>query len=87
MEQQLTHSLFEYGILGIAVFILGYVVYGQWKSLVKKNTELESRINDLQTDMRKYLETDKSQLMEVINQNTQAFNQLQELMKEIVKMK
>jgi DNA anti-recombination protein RmuC len=87
MEQQLTHSLFEYGILGIAVFILGYVVYGQWKSVVKKNAELENRINDLQTDMRKYLENDKSQLMEVINQNTQAFNQLQELMKEIVKMK
>ena len=87
MEQQLTHSLFEYGILGIAVFVLGYVVYGQWKSLVKKNTELENRINDLQTDMRKYLETDKSQLMEVINQNTQAFKELQALMKEIVKMK
>ena len=87
MEQTISHSLLEYGILGIATVVLGYVVYSQWKNIVKKNVELDNRLTDLQTDMRKYLESDKIQLMEVIQHNTQAFNQLQELMKEIVKMK
>lgn len=87
MEETISHSLLEYGVLGIAVVILGYVVYSQWKSIVRKNTELDARLNDLQTDMRKYLENDKIQLMEMIQHNTQAFRELQELMKEIVKMK
>jgi DNA anti-recombination protein RmuC len=87
MEETISHSLLEYGVLGIAVVVLGYVVYSQWKSIVRKNTELDARLNDLQTDMRKYLENDKIQLMEMIQHNTQAFRELQELMKEIVKMK
>lgn len=87
MEETISHSLLEYGVLGIAVVILGYVVYSQWKSIVRKNIELDARLNDLQTDMRKYLENDKIQLMEMIQHNTQAFRELQELMKEIVKMK
>ena len=87
MEETISHSLLEYGVLGIAVVVLGYVVYSQWKSIVRKNVELDARLNDLQTDMRKYLENDKIQLMEMIQHNTQAFRELQELMKEIVKMK
>lgn len=87
MEQTISHSLLEYGILGIAVVVLSYVVYSQWKSIVRKNIELDTRLNDLQTDIRKYLENDKTQLMEMIQHNTQAFRELQGLMKELVKMK
>lgn len=87
MEERISHSLLEYGILGIAVVVLSYVVYSQWKSIVRKNIELDTRLNDLQTDIRKYLENDKTQLMEMIQHNTQAFRELQGLMKELVKMK
>jgi predicted Holliday junction resolvase-like endonuclease len=84
MEQQLTHSLLEYGILGIAVLVLGYVVYQQWKNIVRKNQELEAKITELQNDMRRYLEHDRNELVKAMEHNTQAFLSLQETIVQLL---
>lgn len=84
MEQTISHSLLEYGVLGVAVIVLGYVVYNQWKSIVKKNQELESKIGELQADMRRYLEHDRNELVKAMEHNTQAFLSLQETIVQLL---
>lgn len=84
MEQTIQHSLTEYGILGIAVLVLGYVTYNQWKGLVKKNKELEAKIDTLQTDMKNYLERDRMLLLQAIDHNTEAFNSLKDIISKLL---
>jgi hypothetical protein len=74
--------LMEYGILGFLAFILGYFAWIQYKRLVKKNDDLEVKIDRLQDEMMGLLVEERDRLAQLIRDNTSA---LQELQKTIFK--
>jgi hypothetical protein len=74
--------LIEYGILGFLAFILGYFAWIQYKRLVKKNDDLETKIDRLQDEMMGLLVEERDRLAQLIRDNTSA---LQELQKTIFK--
>jgi len=87
LQQQLNDTfvqshLMEYGILGFVAFILGYFAWIQYKRLVKKNDDLEVKIDKLQTQMMGLLVEERDRLAQLIRDNTAA---LQELQKTIFK--
>ena len=87
LQQQLNDTfvqshLMEYGILGFVAFILGYFAWIQYKRLVKKNDDLEVKIDKLQTQMMGLLVEERDRLAQLIRDNTSA---LQELQKTIFK--
>jgi len=87
LQQQINDSfvqshLMEYGILGFVAFILGYFAWIQYKRLVKKNDDLETKIDRLQDEMMGLLVEERDRLAQLIRDNTSA---LQELQKTIFK--
>jgi hypothetical protein len=87
LQQQINDSfvqshLMEYGILGFIAFILGYFAWIQYKRLVKKNDDLEVKIDRLQDEMMGLLVEERDRLAQLIRDNTSA---LQELQKTIFK--
>jgi hypothetical protein len=87
LQQQINDSfvqshLMEYGILGFIAFILGYFAWIQYKRLVKKNDDLETKVDRLQEEMMGLLVEERDRLAQLIRDNTSA---LQELQKTIFK--
>jgi predicted PurR-regulated permease PerM len=72
----------QYGILGVLAFLLGYFAWQQYLRLVKKNDQLEEKIDKLQEQMLKILVEERDRLDTLIRDNTAA---LQELQKTIYK--
>ena len=72
----------QYGVLGLLAFILGYFAWMQYQRLVKKNDELEVKVDKLQEEMMQLLMEERDRLAELIKENTTA---LQELQKTILK--
>ena len=83
MEQMTTH-LAEYGVLGVLVSTFGYALWQQWRRTNQKNDSLETRLDALQEQMRRYLDEEKEQMLNVIRDNTKAFVDLKEIMSQIV---
>lgn len=82
LQQQINDSfvqshLMEYGILGFVAFILGYFAWIQYKRLVKKNDDLEVKIDKLQTQMMGLLVEERDRLAQLIRDNTAALQELQ----------
>lgn len=82
LQQQINDSfvqshLMEYGILGFVAFILGYFAWIQYKRLVKKNDDLEVKIDKLQTQMMGLLVEERDRLAQLIRDNTSALQELQ----------
>jgi len=75
-------AFMQYGILGILAFLLGYFAWQQYLRLVKKNDQLEEKIDKLQEQMMKILVEERDRLDTLIRDNTAA---LQELQKTIYK--
>ena len=75
-------AFMQYGILGILAFLLGYFAWQQFLRLVKKNEQLEDKIDKLQEQMMKILVEERDRLDTLIRDNTAA---LQELQKTIYK--
>ena len=69
----------QYGILGILAFILGYFAWQQYLRLVKKNDELEAKVDRLQEDMMKLLVEERDRLDVLIRDNTAALQELQKM--------
>lgn len=67
----------QYGILGLLAFILGYFAWMQYQRLVKKNDELELKVDKLQDEMMQLLVEERDRLAELIKENTQALKDLQ----------
>ena len=81
-------GLMQYGILGILAFILGYFAWQQYLRLVKKNDELEAKVDRLQEDMMKLLVEERDRLDVLIRDNTAALQELQKMIyKYMVKNK
>ena len=75
-------AFMQYGILGVLAFLLGYFAWQQYLRLVKKNDQLEEKIDKLQEQMLKILVVERDRLDTLIRDNTAA---LQELQKTIYK--
>ena len=75
-------AFMQYGILGVLAFLLGYFAWQQYLRLVKKNDQLEEKIDKLQEQMMKILVEERDRLETLIRDNTAA---LQELQKTIYK--
>lgn len=75
-------SFMQYGILGVLAFLLGYFAWQQFLRLVKKNEQLEDKIDKLQEQMLKIIVEERDRLDTLIRDNTAA---LQELQKTIYK--
>jgi predicted PurR-regulated permease PerM len=75
-------AFMQYGILGVLAFLLGYFAWQQYLRLVKKNDQLEEKIDKLQEQMLKILVEERDRLDALIRDNTAA---LQELQKTIYK--
>jgi cell division protein FtsB len=80
----MSQHLYEYGILGILVAAFGYALWKQWNKTNAKNDSLEARVDNLQEQMRRYLDEEKSEMLQVIRDNTKAFVDLKEIMSQIV---
>jgi hypothetical protein len=70
-------AFMQYGILGILAFILGYFAWQQYLRLVKKNDELEQKIDKLQQQMMDILVEERDRLDTLIRDNTTALTELQ----------
>ena len=75
-------AFMQYGILGVLAFLLGYFAWQQYLRLVKKNEQLEDKIDKLQEQMLKIIVEERDRLDTLIRDNTAA---LQELQKTIYK--
>jgi hypothetical protein len=84
----LQFGLMQYGILGILAFLLGYFAWQQYLRLVKKNDELEAKVDKLQEDIMKLLIEERDRLDVLIRDNTAALQELQKMIyKYMVKSK
>lgn len=70
-------AFMQYGILGVLAFLLGYFAWQQYLRLVKKNDELEQKIDKLQQQMMDILVEERDRLDTLIRDNTTALTELQ----------
>ena len=82
----LREYLLQYGILGLLAFILGYFAWMQYQRLVKKNDQLELKVDKLQDEMMQLLVEERDRLAELIKDNTEALRESQNtILKYMVK--
>lgn len=67
----------QYGVLGILAFLLGYFAWMQYQRIIKKNDDLEKKIDKLQDEMMLLLIEERDRLADLIKENTQALSDLQ----------
>ena len=78
--------LLQYGVLGLVAFILGYFAWIQYQRLIKKNDDLEEKVDKLQEQMMLLLVEERDRLSDLIRENTQVLAELQKtILKYIVK--
>lgn len=78
----------QYGILGVLAFLLGYFAWQQYLRLVKKNDELEIKVDKLQEDIMQMLIEERDRFDVLIRDNTAALQELQKMIyKYMVKNK
>lgn len=75
---------FEYGILGILAFLLGYLAWDQWKKLEKKNKELEEKVDKLQEEMVNLITEERDRMADLVAKNTQAIQELTRVILEYI---
>lgn len=81
-------AFMQYGILGVLAFLLGYFAWQQYLRLVKKNEELEAKVDKLQEDIMQLLIEERDRLDVLIRDNTAALQELQKMIyKYMVKSK
>jgi len=79
-----THSLMEYGILGILVLVLGYVMWTSYQRILMKNDELEKKVDALQQEMLDILSEERNRMADLVAKNTTALNELSRIILEYI---
>lgn len=82
--QEVQQHLYEYGVLGIICFAFGFLLWQQWTRAHKKNEDLERRVDSLQEQLRKYLDDERTEMLQVIRDNTQAFTDLRQTIQQML---
>lgn len=84
--ESIQEYLLQYGVLGLLAFLLGYFAWTQYQRLVKKNDDLEAKVDKLQDEMMNILVEERDRLAELIKENTQALADLQKtILKYMIK--
>jgi hypothetical protein len=85
MEQLVVQDyVLQYGVLGLVAFILTYFAWSQYKRLVKKNDDLELKVDKLQEEMVTHLVEERDKLAQLIRDNTEALTSLQRTIVEFM---
>ena len=74
----------QYGVVGMVALLLGYFAWNQYNNLIKKNQELEQKVDKLQEEMINLIVEQKDQLVELVHKNTEALKDLHKLVLEFV---
>jgi hypothetical protein len=82
--QQASQHLFEYGLLGILAFLLGYFAWVSYKKLEKKNDALEKKVDLLQEEMMTLLTDERDRMADLVQRNTAAITELSRIILEYV---
>lgn len=69
-------TAFEYGALGILVFMLSFFAWNQFKALTEKNAKLEEKVDTLQKEMINLIVEERDRLSTLVSENTKALNEL-----------
>jgi hypothetical protein len=77
-------SFLQYGVVGALALILGYFAWNQYNRLLRKNDELEKKVDALQDEMLGLIVEQKDQLVDLVKANTEALRDLQKLVLEYV---
>ena len=79
-----SQGLLEYGVLGILVFVLGWVMLTSYKRLIKKNDDLEKKVDMLQTEMIGLISDERDRMAQLVQKNTEALNELSRIILEYI---
>lgn len=71
-------SLIQYGVLGIATLGLGWVCWKLLQRQLETEDRLNTKIDDLDKNLTKYIETDHKRLKDTVEQNTKAYLELRD---------
>jgi hypothetical protein len=71
--------MLQYGVLGVLSVCLGYFAYNQYTRLLKKNDDLEKKVDKLQNEMMTLLVEERERMSQLVKENTQALISLQNL--------
>jgi hypothetical protein len=63
---------------------MGYILYNTYKRLVKKNDELEKKIDILQEEMISMLSSERDRMAQLVAKNTEALNELSRVILEYI---
>ena len=85
IEQSFNTLVSDYGVLGIMSAVLGFVVYKLYNKQVESQDEIEDELSDLRTKFEEYIERDRVLMLETINNNTAAFRDLHNIIKDKLK--
>lgn len=83
-NETVENSFLQYGIVGLLALVLGYFAWNQYNRLLKKNDELEKKVDALQDEMMGLIVEQKDQLVDLVKANTEALRDLQKLVLEYV---
>lgn len=83
-NEAVENSFLQYGVVGALAIILGYFAWNQYNRLLKKNDELEKKVDALQDEMLGLIVEQKDQLVDLVKANTEALRDLQKLVLEYV---
>lgn len=72
-------EFFQYGVLGIVAFLLGYFAWASYKKLVDRNDALEAKVDNLQTEVRQLLVEERDRMSKIVEENTKAINELRQI--------
>lgn len=70
---------FQYGILGIVAFVLGYFAWTSYRKLVERNDALELKVDNLQDEVRQLLVEERDRMSKIIEENTKAITELRQI--------
>ena len=72
-------EVFQYGILGIVAFLLGYFAWTSYRKLVDRNDALELKVDNLQNEVRQLLVEERDRMSKIIEENTKAITELRQI--------
>lgn len=72
-------EVFQYGILGIVAFLLGYFAWTSYRKLVERNDALELKVDNLQDEVRQLLVEERDRMSKIIEENTKAITELRQI--------
>lgn len=83
-SESLMSIVLQYGILGVAAVLLTYFAWQQWQRLVRKNDQLEEKVDRLQEEMLSLLIEERDRMAELVSANTLALNELRKTILEYI---